>query len=73
MGWTSPFEASLYRSLHDAGFVCRFGRSMGDAFPSASLARYVATFSVGRGSRLSRRSLFGGDIKLGSLGLGKGP
>ena len=46
---------------------------MGDAFPSASLARYVATFSVGRGSRLSRRSLFGGDIKLGSLGLGKGP
>ena len=27
----------------------------GDAFPSASLAWYAATFSVGRGSRISRR------------------
>ena len=44
-----------------------------DGEPSASLAWYVSTFSVGRGSRIGRRSLFGGDIRLGSLGLGKGP
>ena len=44
-----------------------------DGEPSASLAWYAGTFSVGRGSRLSGRSLFGGDIRLGSLGLGKGP
>ena len=40
-----------------------------DGEPSASLAWYVGTFSVGCGSRLS--PLFGGDIRLGSLGLGK--
>ena len=41
-----------------------------DGEPSASLASYVDTFSVGRERH---GSLFGGDIRLGSLGHGKGP
>ena len=55
---------SLRRSGHDAGFVC-------DRWGTLCFFGLRALFLLGVAACLG--PLFGGDIRLGSLGLGKGP
>ena len=57
---------SLRRSVHDAGFVCGCDRS--DTLCFFGLR---TLFLLGVAACLG--PLFGGDMRLGSLGLGKGP
>ena len=66
MVWTSPFEPflSLRRSGHDAGFVG--GRDRSDHPLLLWILRTL--FLLGVAACLG--PLFGGDIRLGSLGLG---